>query len=265
MIGIKISSINNSNYKHLVKLVNQPKVRRRTLETVLHGIHLCEAYLDAGKRPKQVFYSQGADHDDEVRQILSQTSQSAAEHFQMPTSTQRLISGVDNGVGLAFVIDIPAPELAYPPSETALFLDGVQNPGNVGTMLRIAAAAGVKAIYLSTDSSSAWSPKALRAGMGGQLKVEIYENCDLADLVQKTTLPVMATALSANQTIYEADLSGPVVWLFGSEGTGVSHQLLQNATHKVTIPQAEGVESLNVAAAAAICLFEQRRQQNSMK
>lgn len=254
-------SPSNPRFKHFVKLTTQAKVRRRTGQSVLHGIHLCEAYLDLGSTPKQVVYSQGADENEEVRAVVQRCKELAVDELCMPKTTRRAISGVDAGVGLAFVIDIPVHEQVIAPTKTALFLDAVQNPSNIGALIRTAAAAGVQAVYLSDECASAWSPRALRAGMGGQFAIQIYEACDLLMLSRNATIPIFATALDAREGLYDVDVSGPVVWLFGNEGTGVSSQLLEAATKKIIIPQLDGVESLNVAAAAAVCLFEQRRQQ----
>jgi TrmH family RNA methyltransferase len=116
-------------------------------------------------------------------------------------------------------------------------------------------------VYCSPGTASIWSPKVLRAAMGAHFVLEIFENVDLADLIRKAEVPVLATSGYASERIYDVDLSGPVAWLLGHEGQGVSDTLLNLATHRVVIPHAGAVESLNVAACAAVCFFEQLRQQ----
>jgi TrmH family RNA methyltransferase len=144
-------------------------------------------------------------------------------------------------------------------------IDQLQDPGNVGSILRSAAAAGIKKIFCSPSTVAAWSPKVLRAGMGAHFIVDIYEHRDLPALIQAASIPVIATSSHATQTIYGYDLSKKFAWLFGHEGQGVSDELLALASVQLAIPQDPAIESLNVAASAAVCLFEQLRQTNFAK
>jgi TrmH family RNA methyltransferase len=144
-------------------------------------------------------------------------------------------------------------------------LDNLQDPGNLGSLLRSAAAAGIKHVFCSAGTVSAWSPKVMRAGMGAHFLLHIYENVALLPLLstQLTTtraMPVLATSSYAAQTVYQVDLNQPVIWMFGHEGQGLSDELMNCATEQVTIPHQGKIESLNVAACAAICFFEQVRQ-----
>ena len=136
----------------------------------------------------------------------------------------------------------------------------MQDPGNVGSILRSAAAAGIKQVFCSSGTAFCWSPKVLRAAMGAHFVVEIYENVDLASLIAPSKIAVLATSGYATQRVYDADLRQPVAWIFGHEGQGVADDLLAMATQQVVIPHLGQVESLNVAACAAVCFFEQVRQ-----
>ena len=127
-------------------------------------------------------------------------------------------------------------------------------------LFRSAAAAGIRQVYCSAGTVFSWSPKVLRAGMGAHFLLEIVENADLAELVRHAAVPVLATSSHATRTVYDLDLTVPVAWLFGHEGQGVADELLAHATHQVAIPHLGAVESLNVAASAAVCFFEQVRQ-----
>ncbi|MFM7522726.1 MAG: TrmH family RNA methyltransferase, partial [Betaproteobacteria bacterium] len=149
---------------------------------------------------------------------------------------------------------------AYSLDRAALLLDSVQDPGNLGTIMRTAAAAGIQQIFCSPGTASVWSPKVLRAGMGAHFVLEIHEDVNLAQLIKNAAVPVYAAQPDAANSIYSADLRSPSAWLFGHEGQGVSDELLALATQRLSIPQSTQVESLNVAASVAICLFEQRRQ-----
>lgn len=175
----------------------------------------------------------------------------------------RAISSVENGVGVMFVVDTPRLTAPGALTTSALLLENIQDPGNMGTMLRTAAAAGVTEVYVSSGSVAVWSPKVLRAGMGAHYALRIYENCDLVGLVTGSKVPVLVTSLNATDSIYDKNLSGETAWLFGNEGNGVSRELLSLDVEHVIIPQNPSVESLNVAAAVAVCLFEQVRQRGS--
>ena len=141
-----------------------------------------------------------------------------------------------------------------------MLLDGVQDPGNLGSILRSAAAAGVGQVICGRGTAAAWAPKVLRAAMGAHFVLDIVEHADLRTVIAGAHLPVYATSSHASTSIYATDLAGPCAWLFGHEGAGVSAELAPLVSRELTIPQQAGIESMNVAAAAAVCLFEQRRQ-----
>jgi RNA methyltransferase, TrmH family len=163
-------------------------------------------------------------------------------------------------VHVMFVIASPTPASAPALVETSVLLDGVQDPGNVGSILRSAAAAGIKQVYCSPGTAFCWSPKVLRAAMGAHFVLDIFENIALAPLVREAKVPVLATSGYAAERLYGLDLRRPVAWVLGHEGQGVSAELLALASHRVAVPHAGRVESLNVAACAAVCFFEQLRQ-----
>jgi TrmH family RNA methyltransferase len=140
-----------------------------------------------------------------------------------------------------------------------LVLENLQDPGNVGTLLRTAAAAGIKQVICSKGTAAIWSPRVLRAGMGAQFSLSIFEHVALETFIPALTLPVYATSSHAQQLLYQKDLKSPCAWLMGNEGQGVSEHLMQHA-QGIAIPQPGGQESLNVAVAGAVCLFEMVRQ-----
>ena len=251
----QITSAQNPTIKHLRKLVSSGQYRNEQQQAILEGVHLCQSYLVTGTMPQLCVAANSAIANPEVQQIIQATN-----YIKVPDSLFGSFSSLQSSVGLLFIINIPrphVPQLATP----SLLLDAVQDPGNLGTMLRTAAAAGLSAVYSSPGTASVWSPKTLRAGMGAHFTLNIYENADLAGIIQQASLPVYATSLQASQLLYDCDLTTPSAWLFGSEGRGVGQDLLDLCgQNTVIIPQNPAVESLNVAAAAAICLFEQRRQ-----
>ena len=253
-----LTSAKNPLIKHIKQLSGQAKYRREHGETLLDGVHVCESYLALGQQPRHMVIAERALKNPEVEQLRAQVE--PARVAIVSDDLLRSLSPVEHGVGVLLVITVPETADVPPLDRDALLLDGVQDPGNVGTLLRTAAAAGVTRVYLSPDSASVWAPKVIRAGMGAQFGLELYEQCDLASLLDTATVPVYATSLEATATLYEADVRQQAAWLFGSEGRGVTASLLEKADKTVIIPQATAVESLNVAAAAAVCLFEQRRQ-----
>ena len=149
-----------------------------------------------------------------------------------------------------------AAEIALPSLErtgSSVFLEGIQDAGNVGAIIRSAAAFAIATVTLDRQCADPWSPKVLRAGMGGHFAIAIRQVDDLPAAAAGARL--ICTVVHGGRPLREADLSGRIAWAFGAEGAGLSPQLLAQAAERVTIPMAGG-ESLNVAAAAAICLYE---------
>jgi RNA methyltransferase, TrmH family len=148
----------------------------------------------------------------------------------------------------------------------AVVLDGVQDPGNVGTLIRLCAAFAVPQVLLSPGCASAWSSKALRAGQGAQLALQIIEDADLASAYaqfKQASIPVAATSLASGSiALNQLSLNRHMVWVFGSEGQGISALTQASATMRVHIPMSGGFESLNVGTAAAICLWQWQQAVN---
>jgi len=161
---------------------------------------------------------------------------------------------------LALLAVPPAPKL--PQQGDCVVLEAVQDPGNLGTVLRSAAAAGVRTVVLGKGCADAYAPKVLRAGMGAHFALEICERADLAAWRADYRGRVLATTLGGRPvSLYALDLRGEGhAWLFGNEGSGLSAELAGSADETVLIPMQPGTESLNVAMAATVCLFEQFRQ-----
>lgn len=257
----KISSRDNPLYKELKLLASSSQARRKTGRTLLDGVHLCEAYLQHVGVPPVCVISEGSLSHPEVAALVEQCEAARVQCIGLPEPLYQAVSQVEHGIGILFVIDTPH---AVPPeklTQSSVLLDGLQDPGNLGSILRSAAAAGIGEIYCSRGTALAWSPKVLRAGMGAHFLLKIFENVDLLAIMHTARVPILATSSHAKQNIYDVDLNQPAAWLFGHEGQGVSSELLQAATHPVAIPHRGKVESLNVAASAAVCFFEQLRQQ----
>ncbi|MEO0317761.1 MAG: hypothetical protein RL404_1438 [Pseudomonadota bacterium] len=254
-----ITSRDNPQYKQLRQLATSAQARRKAGRTLLDGIHLCDAWLQHRGLPALCVAGEGASRHPEAASLIERCERAGGTCLMLPDALFAPLSQVEHGIALLFVVDTPQAD-AMPLDTSAVLLDGLQDPGNLGSILRTAAAAAVPRIYCGQGSVAAWSPKVLRAGMGAHFVLEIIEDVDLEVLIRDASVPVLATSLQADAGLYDADLSAPSAWLFGQEGRGVSPALLALATQRLIIPQQPQVESLNVAASVAICLFEQRRQ-----
>jgi TrmH family RNA methyltransferase len=255
-----ITSRDNPFYKELKQLATSSQARRKAGHSLLDGVHLCQGYLDLRGLPLHCVVAENALANPEVAAIIQRCEGAHAHVTALPDPLYAAISQVEHGVGLMFLVETPRPVQPEALVQSAVLLDSVQDPGNVGSILRSAAAAGIGQVYCGEGTAFCWSPKVLRAAMGAHFVLEIFENVDLAALVRASKIAVLATSGYAEQRLYDVDLRQPVAWLLGHEGQGVAADLLALATHQVVIPHAGQVESLNVAACAAVCFFEQLRQ-----
>lgn len=254
-----ITSRDNPFYKRLKAMAASTHQQRKSGHALLEGFHLASAYLDVAGQPETCVVTEGALRHEEAQAIVGRVD--AERVVTLPDPLFGQLSNVVHGVGLLFVVSTLAPVLPEHVETTCVVLDGVQDAGNVGSILRSAAAAGVKRVFCAPGTAYAWSSKVLRSGMGAHFLLDVHEDIEAADLIPRLAVPVTLTDSHAPQALYDCDLSGAVAWVFGNEGAGVSAPWRAAVTHRLTIPQPGGMESLNVAAAAAICLFEQCRQQ----
>lgn len=254
----QISSRENPLIKFLIKLASSARERKALGLTLLDGEHLLRSLADSGGAAEILAISPAALKVPGNTALLERIP--GDERVIIPENLLGAISHLAAPTGLLAVVKVPTPE-QYPASaETCLLLDGIQDPGNLGTLLRTAAGAGLRHVFLSPGSAMAWSPKVLRAGMGAHFHLSLHENADLGEIAATPGLASVATAPQAPDSIFDADLQRPLAWLFGAEGAGLSKPLMAAAQLHLNIPMSGPVESLNVASAAAICLFEQLRQ-----
>jgi TrmH family RNA methyltransferase len=252
-----IKSRDNPFYKELTRLSGSARQRNKSRQTLLDGAHLLAAYLDSGNRPRHILLSEAAFHDGEIAGLLERTTDVPVTQLEDKLFAE--LSELKTPTSLLALIDLPIPDMSVAQSRFALLLEDIQDPGNLGSMLRSAAAAGCDAVFLSKSCADTWSPKVLRAAMGGHFSLRIYERQDLPDVAKTYSGTLLATSLQATRSLYDCDLRGIVAFLIGNEGAGLSAGLLKLAT-PITIPMPGKVESLNAAAATAICLFEAVRQ-----
>ena len=258
-----ITSRENALYKELKHLASSSQARRKAGRTLLDGVHLCQSYLELRGAPLECIVSESALADREVAELVARCAAAHVHGVALPDALYKALSQVEHGVGLMFLIETPTLCVPGTLCASAVLLDNLQDPGNVGSILRSAAAAGIGQVYCSAGTAFCWSPKVLRAGMGAHFVLDIYEQVDLAVLVKHASITVLATSGYAQRRLYDVNLRQPIGWLFGHEGQGVAGHLLALATQQVVIPHLGRVESLNVAACAAVCFFEQMRQNQS--
>jgi RNA methyltransferase, TrmH family len=253
-----VTSGENPSYKDLRRLAQSAQARGKSGLSVLDGAHLVAAYQQHHGAPQQLVVSRSGMENPEIRALVQ--SVGGTDTLLLPDALFRRLSPVETPTGILAVVRTPRPQ--SPPREmnACVMLEDIQDPGNLGSMLRSCAAAGIRHVLLSTGSAHAWSPRVLRAGMGAHFALAVYEQADLPAAARAFRGTRVATRQGALESVFNTDLRGNVAFFFGSEGAGLSRDLLGVADVVVSVPMPGPVESLNVAAAAAVCLFERVRQ-----
>lgn len=249
-----LESKDNPLLIRLRKRRTDPSAYRSSGDIVLEGEHLARAFLLRGGRPQQVVITQEAWQKPDMREIAMH-----AETVSVVSAA--LMKGLST-------LETPAPILLMVPwtgggtaqaGVASIVLDRVQDAGNVGTLLRSAAAFGFTQVVALKGTAALWSPKVLRSGMGAHFALHLVEGADPAEL-SALRMPLLGTSSHGTMLLHQAELPWPCAWVFGHEGQGISEALLQACSMTLTIPQPGGEESLNVGAAAAVCLYESVRQ-----
>jgi len=255
----QISSRENPQIKALRALAADPRGHGRA---IVDGIHLVAACFARGIGVRQLLVSESGQKNVEIAALLQGAA--GIDCLCLRDSLFRDVSGVSTPTGIAAVIDIPPVGTGLLPGD-ALLLDAVQDAGNVGAILRTAAAAGVRNVLLGPGCAGAWTPRVLRGGQGAHFSLTIREQVDLAAALAAGSAQSVATVAHGGRNLYELDLSGPILWLVGNEGAGLSAELVAAAKLQATIPLVANTKSLNVAAATAVCLFEANRQRGAKR
>lgn len=253
----QISAATNPLLKDLRRLAQDPNAYRKLGRVWLEGDHLARALLARGGRARLAVITQDAW---ELQPHLRELAQRADEVVLLDAGLMAGISSLESPAPIGFVIDAPAGGgAALRAGVASVVLDRLQDAGNVGTILRSAAALGVAQVVALKGTAALWSPKVLRAGMGAHFALHLVEGV-LPEQLGALQVPLVATSSHTDAELHRIALPQPCAWVFGHEGQGVEAALMQRCRHTVRIPQPGGEESLNVAAAAAICLYESARQ-----
>lgn len=250
-----ITSRDNAIFKHLKKLAENKRERSKEGKTLLDGVHLIEGYLQTFGEPELVVIPEGKSTH-EAANMIQQLGDVNTVMF--PTLMFAELTPVTTSTGVLALVKVPS--IAAPKTVNfTLMLEDIQDPGNLGSMLRTALGAGVDAVYLSKGCADIWSPKCLRGGQGAQFHLPIIESMDIVESIKGFVGSSYATTLSG-ESLYDQDLTQPSAFLIGNEGAGLTSHAINAATTQVSIPMNAALESLNAAAAAAVCLFERQRQ-----
>jgi TrmH family RNA methyltransferase len=259
---MRISSPTNPLVRRLRRLADSPRACREQRRTLAEGLHLIEAARSSNVAIETLVVRVGAAPSAQALAAQIALEQPDVKQVELAAALYDVIAPVEHGVGVLAELAVPAPgSLTW--TADAVYLDGVQDPGNVGALLRTAAGAGVATVIAGPGSAYAWSPKVLRAAMGAHFALAVHDEVTLSEVRREFRGEILAADLDG-EDLYGATWGRqPTLWIFGSEGQGLSEEARALEARRLRIPIASGIESLNVAAAAAVCLFEQRRRRGA--
>lgn len=262
-----ITSRDNPLVKRLRALANDTTAYRRDGSVWLEGDHLLRALLARKEKPEAVVFTEAAWAElnagaGTLGQELPLLTQLPAQTrcVVVPMAVMKSLSGLESAPPLGALWRLPTTHTAQTGVPTVV-LDRLQDPGNVGSILRSAAAMGFRQVVAMRGSAALWAPKVLRAGMGAHFGLHLVEGVE-ASALPALEVPLLLTSSHQGSWLHQATLPWPCAWVLGHEGQGVSEELLAVAAaapagmHHIRIAQPGGEESLNVAAAAAICLHQ---------
>lgn len=255
-----IASATNPAIKLARKLLKSSRERERSGKILLDGVHLVSEYatrfdLSGGI----VFVDEAAANSSEIKTILG-TLPSDARALEVPSRIFASISPVETPAGIVAVCDRPRVPESNSQTGFWLLLDGIQDPGNLGSILRTAAAMDVDGTYITSSCADPWSPRCLRGGMGAQFMLPLRLNVAVDEALRTFEGRRVATSSHRGQSLMKTDLSGHLLAMFGGEGAGLTSTALNAANLTVCIPISAEMESLNVGAAVAMLCYERSRQ-----
>ena len=250
----QITSRSNPLLARLRKLTSDSGGYRKSGTVLLEGEHLCEAWRARGHSALQAVIGESGWAVPSLRDLAA----SAADVAVVADEAMAGIGTLESPAGIVFLIDAPA-AVTVRPDEPTLVLDRVQDPGNVGSMLRSAAAFGFAQVIALVGTAALWSPKVVRAGMGAHFGLSLVEGAD-ASALAALDVPLFGTSPHATARLDTVVLPWPCAFVLGHEGQGIAAAVASRCTAMLAIPQPGGEESLNVAAAAAVCFYESARR-----
>ena len=259
-----ITSSQNEKARYLRALQDRRRFRQQEQRLVFEGVRLVEEAVLVGFAPVFAFYTEPLAADERGRSLLAALGALGVPSYAVSEAVLAACSDTETPQGVLAVLPIPTP--ASPPRPTlTLVVDGVRDPGNLGTMLRTALAAGVEQVVLAPGTVDVTSPKVVRAAMGAHLRLPTATLGWEAIAAAVRDCDVWLAAASGAQFYTAVDWTRPAALVVGSEAEGASAQGHCIANGLVSIPMAAGVESLNAAVAAAVIIFEAARQRRAVR
>lgn len=243
-----VTSRDNALIRELRKLSQDTTAYRKQGQVWLEGDHLCRAVLARGLKPSIAVFAESF-----WPEAPAECMRAATRNIIIPDKLLPEISSLESPARMGFVMALPV-AAQLQPAAASVILDRVQDAGNVGSILRSAAAFGFSQVIAVKGTAALWSPKVLRAGMGAHFALQLVEGVELQAL-DGLSVPIVVTSSHQGGFLHQQKLPMPCAWAMGHEGQGVSDLLMARSAMKVRIHQPGGEESLNVAAAAAICLY----------
>ena len=250
----RIAARDNPRVQRARRLAGDAALARREGVVWIEGDHLARAALARAWTVEQAFVADDAFEHSRHAALLA----SAREVVVLPARLLASIAALDSPPSLAMLLRHPDPAPAIDPHAASVVLDRVQDPGNVGSILRSASAFGFRQVVALPGTAALWSGKVLRAGMGAPFALRLFEHADDAMLDALRT-PWLGTSSHARERLGDTPLPSPCTWVIGHEGQGMSSALAARCARVVRIAQPGGEESLNAAVAAAICMYESSR------
>jgi len=266
MIYAKITSPSNPKIKQALDIKNK-RSKYKNIVFIIEGPHLIEAAMASGSRIKKVFFASAFESKKDGRKLLRQISESTAELYQTTEQILNKLADTETPQGIIAIASYEIKkleEITFKQAPLIVAVDGVQEPGNLGTIIRTADAAGADAVIILKGTCDAFVQKTIRATAGSIFNIPvIYSDTDnLLHWLKTTGITLAATALDSDKSIFETNLKNPSAFVFGNEAHGVSSEIKKRADLILKIPIFGKAESLNVSASAAVCLYEAARQRS---
>jgi len=258
---MRVSSTDNPIYRRLKQLATSARDCREAKRTLIEGVHLLQAALHARVSIATLVLRGDGQSLEALGLVDAVNALASVKTIELAPKLYDSVSPVEHGVGVLAEIDFAMPAWPERIVNDAIYLDNVQDPGNVGTLLRTAAAAGVRHVIAGPGCAFIWAPKVMRAAMGAHFVLDLHEQIAPRTLRDVFAGEVLAADANAGGGLFtEAWGEVSTLWLFGAEGQGLGADTLAIADRRLRIPLAGSVDSLSVGAAAAVCLFEQKRR-----
>lgn len=266
----RITSPANPKIREAISLLTSRRSGSSGELFLIEGPHLIESAISAGASIRTVFFSEAALAQTTIMDIALSLGRKHITCFETTGALIRKISGTETPQGIVAVASFSKPplkDITHGPLPLLVLLDGIQDPGNLGSIIRTADAAGADGVVLLPGTCDAYAPKTIRATAGSIFNIPVItaETESVLSSLKQQRISVVATAADAGQSLFDARLDGPIAFAFGNEAHGVSRPLRSRADSLLRIPIQGSAESLNVASAAAVCLYEAIRQRDLKK